>query len=152
MQRILSGFSLLLSFSALGLIAGAASAQNFVQVQSTPAILLELNSAATTQAGGCRLTYVANNGSDQALQQIAYQVVIFDGDGIVRRILVLEFGGLTVGKTKIVQFELGDQGCDDISRIVVNDVAECTLAEGGAADFCLSGLETNSRTPIQFGI
>lgn len=113
---------------------------------------LELNNAAQTEAGGCRLTYVAANQSELGLTQTAYQVGVFDAAGVVRRILVLEFGALTAGKTRIVLFDLADQACTDISRIIVNTVAECTLDDGQASDFCLSGLVTSSRTDIQFGL
>jgi hypothetical protein len=124
--------------------ASAQEAQEFV---------LELNNAAETTSGGCRLTYVASNNTGQALEKTSYEVAVFDAQGVVSRILVLEFGALTVGKTKVVQFDLADQTCANISRIVVNNVAECALADGsGTGDFCLKGLVTNSRATIQFGI
>lgn len=124
-----------------------------VAAQDAPEFSLELNNAAETTAGGCRLTYVATNKTGQELGQTAYEVAVFDADGVVSRILVLEFGALTIDKTKVVQFDLGDQPCTGISRIVVNDVAACTLADGtGEGDFCLSGLVTASRSSIQFGI
>ncbi|MEL6587015.1 MAG: hypothetical protein AAFQ50_10185, partial [Pseudomonadota bacterium] len=72
--------------------------------------------------------------------------------GIVRRILVLDFGALTPGKTRIVLFNLPDQPCEDLSRIVVNDVAQCALADGEVSDLCSVGLETTSRTDIAFGL
>lgn len=124
-----------------------------VLAQDTPEFSLELNNAAETTAGGCRLTYVATNKTGTELGQTAYEVAVFNAEGVVSRILVLEFGALTVDKTKVVQFDLSDQPCTAISRIVVNDVAACTLADGtGEGDFCLSGLVTASRSSIQFGI
>lgn len=120
--------------------------------QDAPEFSLELNNAADTTAGGCRLTYVATNKTGQELGQTAYEVAVFNAGGVVSRILVLEFGALTVDKTKVVQFDLADQTCGDISRIIVNDVAACALADGsGEGDFCLSGLVTASRSSIQFG-
>lgn len=138
----------------LTLSAGlAAMAAAPVAAQDAAEFSLELNNAAETSAGGCRLTYVATNKTGTELAQTAYEVAVFNAAGVVSRILVLEFGALTVGKTKVVQFDLADQGCADISRIVVNDVAACTLADGsGQGDFCLSGLVTASRATIQFGI
>ena len=123
-----------------------------VTAQDAPAFALELNSAADTAEGGCRLTYVASNRSGQALAAVSYQVAVFDAQGIVTDLLVLEFGDLTEGKTKVVQFDLGGRGCVDISRITVNEVAACTLSDGATGDFCMSLLETGSRSAIQFGI
>lgn len=117
-----------------------------------PTFALDLNTAADTEQGGCRLTYVASNNTGQALSAVSYQVGVFDGQGIVTDLLVLEFGELIEGKTKIVQFDLGGRACADISRITVNEVAQCALADGSAGDFCMTSLETGSRGAIQFGI
>lgn len=114
---------------------------------------LELNAAAETDAGSCRLTYVASNQTATALDRTAYEVAVFDAQGVVTRLLVLEFGALIEGKTKILQFDLANTACGSISRIVVNDVAACTVAGTGAeAAVCMSGLSASSRTAIQFGI
>ncbi len=130
---------------ALNLLAVPAVAQDSASFQ------LELNNAADTSDGNCRLTYVASNNSEEGLEQVSYEVAVFDGEGTVTRILVLEFGALPVGKTKVLQFDLAGQQCSDTSRIVVNDVADCSLSSGDTGDFCLSGLATASRTAIQFG-
>lgn len=113
---------------------------------------LELNSAADTETGDCRLTYVATNRTGTDLSQASYEVAVFNGDGIVSRILVLAFGALPEGKTRVVQFDISGQSCADTSRIVVNDVAECAAADGSAGDLCLSTLTTATRAPIQFGL
>lgn len=136
--------------SCLAVILGLAAAP--VVAQDTSGFELDLNGAVETAEGGCRLTYVATNLSDQAFERTAYQVGVFDTDGAVTRLLVLEFGELIAGKTKILQFDLAGSPCASISRIILNDVAACTLSDGTASDLCLSGLVATSRTAIQFGI
>ncbi|WP_179381046.1 hypothetical protein [Jannaschia marina] len=113
---------------------------------------LELNNAASLDGEVCQLTYVATNDSAEDLAQASFQVGFFDAEGIVRRILVLDFGALPPGKTRIVPFNLPEQSCEDLSRIVVNDVAECAVAGGGTSAICGAGLNTASRTDIQFGL
>lgn len=114
---------------------------------------LELNAAAETDTGSCRLTYVASNQTDTALDRTAYEVAVFDAQGVVTRLLVLEFGALVEGKTKILQFDLSSTSCGSISRIVVNDVAGCTVAGGSEeSGVCMANLAASSRTAIQFGI
>ena len=118
-------------------------------------IVLELNGATDTDSGACRMTFVATNDSGAAFDRTAWQVGVFDAEGIVRSILVLEFGALVDGKTKIVLFDLPGSGCADISRVVVNDVAQCQpegAPETELADACLDALETRTRTDIDFGI
>ena len=118
-------------------------------------IVLELNNASDAEGGACRMTFVATNRSGSGFDAASWQVGIFDAEGIVRSILVLEFGALTDGKTKIVLFDLPGRGCADISRVVVNDVAQCRPAGGAEADLspaCLDALVTRSRGAIRFGI
>lgn len=119
--------------------------------QETPVLSLELNGAAETDTGSCRLTYVAANRTGAALDRTAYEVAVFDSQGSVTRLLVLEFGSLIEGKTKILQFDLSGTACGSISRIVVNDSAACTVA-GAEAPVCMQALTASSRTAIQFGI
>lgn len=129
------------------------SAAEAVVAQDAPTFTLELNSAAQTDNGSCRLTYVASNQSDTPLDRTAYEIAVFDADGVVNRLLVLEFGALVAGKTKVLQFDLAGSPCTSISRIVVNDVTACTVADTGeTSDICMAGLEASSRTAIQFGL
>ena len=130
-------------------------AQGNTQAQSaTPTpeknFTLELNSARDNE-NGCRLTYVAFNGSSTPLDKTAYEVVVFDQDGGVSQFLILEFGKLPTGKTKVVQFDLKDKKCADISRLLINDVSECE-AGGATVPICLDALQTTSRTNIGFGV
>lgn len=111
---------------------------------------LELNNARDV-ASGCRLTYVAVNGTGTLLEQASYEVVIFDGEGTVAQFLVLEFGRLTKGKTKVVQFDLASTPCKDISKLLINDAKECLSADGPTG-ICLESLETKSRTKIAFSL
>lgn len=111
---------------------------------------LELNNARGV-GEGCRLTYVATNNTGVELNKTSYEVAVFDQDGVVSRLLILEFGQLLNGKTKVVQFDIADKPCDTISRLLVNSVAECVAADGTAPN-CMDGLVTSSRGEIQFGI
>lgn len=115
----------------------------------TGTIELELNTAADVE-GGCRLTYVATNATAVALEKTSYEVAVYDTDGIVKQLLVLDFGFLPSGKTRVVQFDLPQQGCSAISRISVNDPVECAGA-GGPSTVCRDNQLLSSRVPtIQF--
>lgn len=120
---------------------------------SDSAILLELNSARPSDQGGCRLTVVASNRLEQGLERAAWQVAIFDSAGLVQSLPVLDFGQLIGGKTKVAIFDLPDQPCESVGRIIVNDVAECRADDDSdLRDICLSGLATRSLAAIDFGI
>jgi len=126
--------------------SGPAAAQD----AGTGALTLELNRAATVETG-CRLTYVATNGTGSDLEAASYEVAVFDGAGVVDRLLILEFGDLADGRTKVMQFDMTEAACEDVSRVLINTVSECRAVDGTQAD-CLARLETTTRTDIAFGL
>lgn len=132
----------------LGVLAQPVAAQD--TAAPTGNFVLELNNATDTQTGGCQLTFVSVNESEDALSAVTFQAGIFDGGGIVTQLVLFEFGGLPAGKTLIVPFTLPSQSCADISRIIVNAVAECTTVDGAASDLCDAGLVTRSLSGIAF--
>src|SRR5262245_16769569 len=111
-------------------------------------ITIDLNDASNFE-NACRLVFVAVNRSGVVLEKTSYDVVTFDASGKVGKSLTFQFGRLPVGKTKVVQFDLPGQTCDTISRLLVNDVSECSV-DGKASDLCIDVLTTTTRTKIEF--
>lgn len=111
---------------------------------------IELNDAVDIESG-CRLVYVAYNGTGMKLEKTSYDVFTFDADGKVSQSLVFQFGSFTVGKTKVMQFDLPGRHCNEISRLLVNDSTEC-VAEGEPSTVCIDALKTTTRVPITFGL
>jgi len=114
------------------------------------AISIELNDASNADTA-CRLVFVAINNSGVLLEKTSYDFVTFDTAGKVGRSITFHFGRLPVGKTKVVQFDLPGQACESISRLLVNDIAECTV-DGKASDICIDALTTSTRSKIEFGL
>ncbi|WP_353646411.1 hypothetical protein [Mesorhizobium sp. WSM2239] len=119
-------------------------------VAQEKALSIELNEAVDLK-GGCRLSFVALNVTGVLLDKASFDVFTFDGQGKVAEALVFEFGRLPAGKTKVVQFDLADQACNAISRLLINDVTEC-VADGKNATICIDALKTTTRTSINFGL
>lgn len=120
-NRHLLGAAFVAASALVGTAFGAAAQTGNVE--------LELNTAQDI-SGGCRLTYVATNATPVGLEKVSYEVAVFNLEGIVTRLLVLEFGWLPSGKTRVVQFDLPDQACASISRISVNGAVECASGQG----------------------
>jgi len=137
------------SVAALGAVTALSMSLAPVAAQEGGTFGLELNNAQSAD-NGCRLTFVASNGLGADLTSISYDVAVFDGNGVVDRLLLLEFGALTSDKRKVVQFVF-DLACDNISQLLVNEVADCTAADGTSPD-CLSALQTSSKNDIAFGL
>jgi hypothetical protein len=118
--------------------------------QATPALNLELNAAEPSEKG-CRLTFVVSNKLGGDLVRAAFELALFNKDGVVDRLTVLDFRDMPDGKTKVSRFDLAGADCANISRVLVNQVTECQ-GNGIEANSCMLNLRTGTKTSIVFGI
>lgn len=125
---------------------GQAAAQ---EAAASPSLELELNALEATDSG-CRFTFVVSNAMGSDLDKAAYEVALFNSDGMVERLTVLDFRSLPDGKTKVRQFDLSETDCDDIGRVLVNDATACD-GEGVEPAACMDRLEATTRTDVEFG-
>lgn len=141
-------------FARIGLALMALVAPLPATAQNTPAtgLRLELNNAQDGPDGMCELTILTENATANTLERAAWQFAIFDADGRVRALPVIDFGTLIQGKTRLVVIAMPGRPCAQISRIVVNDVAECRIGGENQPDLCLTGLATSSLVDIDFGL
>lgn len=156
----ISGFRLTVSTPALAIalsvFAGMTAAQepspSAIGAETEPGdaagITLELNTLQPTQ-NGCLFTFVADNGLETSIDQASYEVVLFNGEGLVQRMTVLDFQDLPAGRTRVRQFNLPETQCDGISRVLINDVSTCTGA-GVTEALCIDGLRVASQSDVEF--
>jgi len=97
------------------------------------------------------VTFLATNNLGAELKKSTFELAIFGKDGAINRMVLLDFKGLTAGKTKVVQFDLKDIDCTTVSRVLVNDVPACD-GQGVAAGQCLAALTTTTATGVTFGL
>jgi hypothetical protein len=137
---------------AVALLAGIVSIANAQESASAQAssLTLELNTATDVETG-CRLALVAFNGTGTALDEVSYEIVVFDSQRRVSQFVLFEFGALARQKTKVVQFDIANAKCAEISRLVLNNAARCQAA-GGAVSVCLDDAVPTTRTSIAFGL
>ena len=125
---------------------GAAAAQD----APAAALTLELNAAQPSEKG-CRLTFVVTNKLGGDLARAAYELALFDKNGVVDRLTVLDFRDMPEGKTKVSRFDLPGADCAGITRVLINHATQCE-GTGIAPDACMKALRTETKTPIVFGI
>lgn len=136
---------------AIGLAAALAAIAPAVAEDTAPKqITLDLN-ALQDVAGACRVTFVATNDMGSAIDKASLELAIFGKDGAITRMVLLDFKGLTPGKTKVVQFDLKDIGCGNVSRVLINDLTACD-GQGVDAAACLAALKPSTATGISFGL
>lgn len=131
---------------ALLLMTAAPQARAQGAPPTPPGLGVELNSA-TDLSGSCRLTFVADNATGAAIEDLQLEMAVFDAGGAAR-LVTFEFGALRDGRLRVVQFDLPEQGCAAVSLLHVNKVAVCELAdqaEGTDGDLCDTELRLSSR-------
>ncbi|EAU41978.1 hypothetical protein FP2506_16134 [Fulvimarina pelagi HTCC2506] len=115
-----------------------------------PAFSIELNRAVPTD-DGCRLGFVTTNKLGSDLSKAAFEIVLFNPEGLIERLLVLDFGVMAEGRTKVREFNLSGSSCETIDRVLVNDVSACE-GEGVTNEVCASALTASSRGDISLGL
>lgn len=131
-------------FAQIGITGMAAAAED-------GKISVELNDLQAAE-GGCRAVFVLHNGLDKALEKLALRIVSFDDAGHATLFLSLEVGSMPIGKTRILRFDLGAEVmCDDVSRIVLDDVVSCEAPDMGPPE-CLAAVSLSSRSDVPFDL
>lgn len=115
-----------------------------------PTLAIELNAVQPSDTG-CRVTFLATNTLGAPLDRAAVEVAFFGAEGGIDRIVTLEFKALAQGKTKVLQFDLANLACPDISRLLINDITACQGPDL-APEACLDRLVTSARPDIAFGV
>lgn len=137
--------------SCLLLVALCATPTLAQEAQPASGLTLELN-ALTPSDSGCRVTFLATNRLGTELARSAFEIALFGAGGGIERLVSLDFKAMPEGKTRVLQFDIGELGCDTVSRVLINDVVAC---EGAGLDpkVCLGGLSTVSRLAgVEFGV
>lgn len=121
-----------------------------------PSVSVELNklepvaTATAGQASGCRAYIVASNPEGgEAVDALRLDLVMFGTDGVIARRVALDLGPLSPGRTQVRPFDLRDQTCDSVGKILVNEVLVCRVAGTERTD-CLARLRITSRATASF--
>ncbi len=139
LRRILPALA---SLAALSL-PSLALAQAPAQAPAEPRIGLELNRL-ESRPEGCRVWMLLRNPSDEALDPLRLDLLVFGKEGVIARRLALDVGPLPQQKTMARIFDLAGQSCDGIGALLLNDLLACGAAPEGRAA-CLPRLALSSR-------
>ena len=115
----------------------------------SPSITIELNKLEAAP-NACRGYFVVDNRLPEALKELRLDIFLFDRTGVILRRVGLPFVDVRPERMKIVLFELADLACNDIGRLLVNDVLVCTGAGGGPIPGCGSMVSTSTRASAKF--
>jgi hypothetical protein len=107
---------------------------------------IELNKLEQRESS-CIVYLVFHNALDTALESLALELVLFDKAGFIQQHVTLDAAPLATDKTSVKLFDLDSVQCEQIGRILVNDVVEFADAEGTIPN-AASRLELSSRLEV----
>lgn len=133
----------------LGLAAAAvlvAPAPPAIAQDTAPELGIELNKTETT-VEGCRTLFVFDNRTGHELNRFRVDLILFDPEGIYKKQLLLDMAPLYADKKTVASFLLGEESCDKIGSILINDIPQCRDGVGHTVD-CVELLEVRSKSDI----
>jgi hypothetical protein len=150
--RLLAAAALLLAAGAgWAGVARADDAPSAAPVPAPPPLPVELNKLEPLPGNppGCRVYFLVSNPDAQAFDQLRLDLILFANDGVIARRIALDLAPLPPKKTAVRLFDLTGLACDDIGKMLINDVISCshkgsppTEAERAA---CLDRLALTSK-------
>jgi len=132
--------------SAAALLAAVLSA--WCGTGRAAAQTLDIELSKLEDAGGqCVASLLLTNRMSDTLDQVRFDLYIFDKGGVIVRRLLLDTGPMRTGKTTVANLALLNQPCGNVGKLLVNDVPVCKTPAGASVD-CVAALNLTSRAPV----
>lgn len=97
----------------------------------------------------CRMSFVIRNGIGAEIRDASIELVLFDKQDAVARMLAVNPGRLPAGRTRVKQFDVKGLACDQVGRLLLNDVKRCK-GDGLTPAICLDAAKPSSRINVPF--
>jgi len=115
----------------------------------TERIAVELNRAESLP-DGCRLSFVIQNRTHHAFESMQWDLFFFGPDGLIADRMAAEAAPLPAGKTSVKLFDVPGFACEDLKRVLINDVLRCETDSGaGTRIDCLHLTAPSSRAQVE---
>lgn len=103
---------------------------------------VEPQAAAAGAPPVCQVLFVLHNALAGDIDRLMIETVLFDREGRVERLTMLDFQDMPQGRTRVRLFDLGGLDCDDLGGVLFNTVARC---DGPGVAACAAALDAASR-------
>ncbi|MBY0331951.1 MAG: Tat pathway signal protein [Acetobacteraceae bacterium] len=113
--------------------------------QPAAELRLELNRLEPRENAACRVWFVLNNRSTEALDPVRLDLVIFGRDGVVARRIAVDVGPLPSGRTQARIFDVSGLACEGIGQLLLNDLLACGSTETSQRNACMDRVSLASR-------
>ena len=128
----------LIVFALMVLSTGSSMAQ-------TGKLTVELNKFEVGESDGCRAFFLFRNSTVNSFEGFEMSLAILDQNGIIDQLLTIDAAPLPAARTTLKLFEIPQTGCDDISEILLHEIASCQPQNGTQID-CFPLIDLISKT------
>jgi hypothetical protein len=108
-------------------------------------LTVELNKFESAEDGTCRAFFLFRNATGTTWEGFEMSLAILDGRGVIDRLLTIDAAPVPVARTTLKLFEIPGIACDDISEVLLHELASCRPQNGEETD-CFAFLDLVSRT------
>lgn len=136
MRRTLNRFTIVLALIALS--AGTVMAQ-------TGKLSVELNKFETGENDSCRAFFLFRNDTANSFEGFEMSLAILDQSGIIDQLLTIDAAPLPTARTTLKLFEIPKTECDNISEVLLHEIATCQPQNGENID-CFPLINLISKT------
>ena len=133
------------TFAAASLMAAIALSPVAAQAE-TGRLKIEINKFEEIEGGGCRAFFLFQNGTASSFEGFEMSLAIFDGQGVIDRLLSIDAAPLPVARTTLKLFEIPAIACGNISQVLMHDVPVCKPQNAENTD-CYPMIDLASKTP-----
>lgn len=120
-----------------------------VAVPAPGSLAVELNKFEDTETGGCRAFFLFRNETGLSFDGFEMSLAIFDGAGIIDRLLSIDAAPLPAARTTLKLFEVPDLACANIAEILLHDMPVCRPQNAERIDcFPLLALTSKASAPL----
>lgn len=107
-------------------------------------LTVELNKLEHEEGAACRAFFLFHNDLGHTLEAFEMSLAILDSDGVIDQLLTVDAAPVPVARTTLKLFEFPGMRCDEISEILLHDIATCRLQNAEEMD-CFDVLSLQSK-------
>jgi len=107
---------------------------------------VELNKMEEAEGGGCRVFFLFRNGTGEVFERFEMSLAVFDGRGVIDRLLTIDASPLPPARTTLKLFEVPGLACTSVSEVLLHEIPACTVANRPDAD-CFALIDLGSKAP-----
>lgn len=132
--------------TVLGLLCLAWPNAAALSKPSAGSISLELN-ALKPVGGGCQVVFVLKNGLERELNALGLELVLFNREQIMDRMLRIKTKPVPASATRVQVFKVAGLDCGNVGSVLINDASGCAAASN-AGPSCQDVLAVSHRTAV----